>query len=228
MPQVDFDLIRGLVKRGLDTFGEFALFWNQDLDAVVRRRQDRGQALRRHADMVCEALKGCLPRRELTSEMLLPEGSEKEIDAGFVGVAWRIRGLSRFRSRSPNGQSAGHLAIGSMDCRNRKEDRQKLPAHQHDFRGLDSRLYVSRKSLGTAAQKRSRLKVFIRSHEFPEPVLVQPNGIRISGNEFLDGQAVNRRRTRHPLLLAVDEDGHEFLLSLARARFSAAVRLRFM
>src|SRR5262245_58558835 len=84
--EVDFDLIRGLVQRGLDTFGEFALFWNQDLDAVVRRRQDRGQALRRHADMVCDALRGCLPRRELTSGMLLPEGSEKEIDAGFVGV----------------------------------------------------------------------------------------------------------------------------------------------
>jgi hypothetical protein len=84
--QVDFDLIRGLVKRGLATFGEFALFWNQDLDAVVRRRQARGQALRRHADMVCEALGGCLPRRELAPEMLLPEGSEKEIDAGFVGI----------------------------------------------------------------------------------------------------------------------------------------------
>ncbi|MBI1913660.1 MAG: hypothetical protein HYS12_02725 [Planctomycetes bacterium] len=83
---VDFPLIRGLVQRGLDTFGEFALFWNQDLDAVVRRRQDRGQSLRRHADMVCEALKSCLPRRELTSGMLLPEGSEDQIDAGFVGV----------------------------------------------------------------------------------------------------------------------------------------------
>jgi hypothetical protein len=84
--QVDFDLIRGLVTRGLDNFGEFALFWNQDLDAVARRRQDRGQALRRHADMVCEALRGCLPRRELLSAMLLPDGAEKEIDAGFVGV----------------------------------------------------------------------------------------------------------------------------------------------
>jgi hypothetical protein len=84
--QVDFPLIRGLVKRGLDRFGEFALFWNQDLDAVVRRGQDRGQALRRHADMVCEALRGCLPRRELTSTMLLPAGSEKKIDEGFLGV----------------------------------------------------------------------------------------------------------------------------------------------
>jgi hypothetical protein len=84
--QVDFDLIRGLVQRGLDTFGEFALFWNQDLDAVVRRRQDRGQALRRHAEMVCDTLRGCVPRRELTSGMLLPDGSEKEIDSGYVGI----------------------------------------------------------------------------------------------------------------------------------------------
>jgi hypothetical protein len=37
---VDFPLLRGLVQRGLDKFGEFALFWNQDLDAVVRRRQE--------------------------------------------------------------------------------------------------------------------------------------------------------------------------------------------
>jgi hypothetical protein len=83
---VDFPLIRGLVKRGLEQFGEFALFWNQDLDAVVRRRQDRGQALRRHAEMVCETLRGCLPRRELTSGMLLPDGNEKELDDGFLGV----------------------------------------------------------------------------------------------------------------------------------------------
>src|ERR1700704_3524652 len=84
--QVDFPLIRTVVQRGLDTFGEFALFWNQDLDAVVRRCQDRGQALRRHTDMVCDALRGCLPWRELTSAMLLSVGGETEIDAGFVGV----------------------------------------------------------------------------------------------------------------------------------------------
>jgi hypothetical protein len=84
--EVDFNLIRGLVKRGLEKFGEFALFWNQDLDAVVRRRKDRGLSLRRHADMVCKALKGCLPRRDLTSEMLLPVGSEEKIDSGFVGT----------------------------------------------------------------------------------------------------------------------------------------------
>jgi hypothetical protein len=83
---VDFPLIRGLVQRGLDTFGEFALFWNQDVDAVSRRGQDRGAALRRHADMVAETLGGCLPRRDLTSAMLLAEGGEDQINAGYVGV----------------------------------------------------------------------------------------------------------------------------------------------
>ncbi len=28
----------------------------------------------------------CLPRRDLTSDMLLPEGSEQQIDTGFVGT----------------------------------------------------------------------------------------------------------------------------------------------
>jgi hypothetical protein len=83
---VDFHLIRSLIQRGLTRFGEFALFWNQDLDAVVRRRRDRGQALRHHADMVCKALKGCLPRRDLTSDMLLPEVTEQLLDDGFVGT----------------------------------------------------------------------------------------------------------------------------------------------
>jgi hypothetical protein len=105
--QVDFPLLRGLVKRGLDTFGEFALFWNQDLDAVVRRRQSRGEALRRHAEMVCEALRGCLPRRELTSAMLLPEGSERDIDAGFVGV----RGAFEVYRGSTRGHRMANLRV---------------------------------------------------------------------------------------------------------------------
>jgi hypothetical protein len=83
---VDFALIRGLVQQGLAKLGEFALFWNQDLDAVVRRRKNRGKALRRHAEAVCKAIKGLLPRRELSADMLLPEGSEERIESGFVGV----------------------------------------------------------------------------------------------------------------------------------------------
>ena len=81
----DFHLIRAVVQRGLARFGEFALFWNQDLDSVARRRNARGQAMRRHVEMVCQSLYGCLPRRQLTAEMLLPVGSEERIDAGFVG-----------------------------------------------------------------------------------------------------------------------------------------------
>src|SRR5579862_4423953 len=84
--ETDFPLIHGLVRRGLERFGEFALFWNQDLDSVSRRRQNRGEALRRHADMAASVLRGCLPRRELTSAMLLPAGSEPDIDGGFIGV----------------------------------------------------------------------------------------------------------------------------------------------
>ena len=83
----DFQLVRGLVKRGLEKFGEFALFWNQDLDAVVRRRKSRAQALRDHADLACRALQGCLPRRDLTSDMLLAEGSEEAVESDFVGTA---------------------------------------------------------------------------------------------------------------------------------------------
>lgn len=82
----DFQLVRSLVMQGLEKFGEFALFWNQDLDAVSRRQKKRGSELRRHAEMVCNVLKGCLPRRELTAQILLPEGTEGEIDAGFIGV----------------------------------------------------------------------------------------------------------------------------------------------
>jgi hypothetical protein len=84
--ETDFPLIHGLARRGLERFGEFALFCNQDLDSVSRRRQNRGEVLRRHAEMVASVLQGCLPRRELTSDMLLPPGSEAAIDAGDVGV----------------------------------------------------------------------------------------------------------------------------------------------
>ena len=83
---VDFQLVQALVQAGLQRFGEFALFWNQDLDAVVRHARDRGASLRRHADMVSKSLTACLPRRELTSEVLLPAGSEEQVNSGFVGT----------------------------------------------------------------------------------------------------------------------------------------------
>ena len=103
----DFQLIRGLALRGVERFGEFALFWNQDLDSVVRRRINRGQALRRHADMVCKALKGCLPRRDFVSEMLLPQGGEEQIDSGFVGA---LGAFEIYRGKT-NGHRMANLRI---------------------------------------------------------------------------------------------------------------------
>ena len=72
----------------------------QLLECFIAERDEAAfEALvRRHADMVCEALKGCLPRRKLTSTMLLPEGSEKQITSDFVGVLGSFeiyRGSSR-------------------------------------------------------------------------------------------------------------------------------------
>jgi hypothetical protein len=61
-----------------------------------------------------------------------------------------------------------------------------------------------------------RLSVF---HQLPHLILVQPNRIRIPGDEFVDLQAVNERRPRNTLLLAVDEDCDEVLPALTPCSF---------
>ena len=138
--ETDFPLIHGLVRRGLERFGEFALFWNQDLDSVSRRRQNRGEALRRHADMVASVLQGCLPRRELTSAMLLPTGSEADIDGGFIGVlgafeiyrgseraaiAWRTCGSSCGNGVSVFMQRRESCNLHSQQCKLRSHRRRQ-------------------------------------------------------------------------------------------------------
>jgi hypothetical protein len=47
----------------------------------------------------------------------------------------------------------------------------------------------------------------------PEFILVQPDGVGILGDEFVDGQAFNQVRSRNPLLFAINEDRHELPLS---------------
>jgi hypothetical protein len=44
---------------------------------------------------------------------------------------------------------------------------------------------------------------------------VQPDGISISGNELVDGQTIDHRRARDPLLPAINEDRHVLFFSLA-------------
>ncbi len=103
----DFLLLRGLIRQGLEKFGEFALFWNQDLDAVVRRRRKRGEALRQHAEQVCSALNQYLPRRELTADMLLPTGAEELLESGFQGIL----GAFEIYRGSTNGHRMANLRL---------------------------------------------------------------------------------------------------------------------
>ena len=120
----DFRLIRGLAARGLERFGEFALFWNQDLDSVVRRRGDRGQALRRHAEMVCRALAG-LSAAPRTGPRDAPAAARRGTDR--VGVrrrAGRVRDLPRKGQGTPNGQPATHPALDEK-CEMRKCGRNR-------------------------------------------------------------------------------------------------------
>ena len=56
---------------------------------------------------------------------------------------------------------------------------------------------------------------------------MQPNRVSISRDKFIDGHAFDQLRPRNSFLFAVDEDCHEILFSLRRARFSEAVSLRF-
>ena len=82
----DFRLVRGLAMRASERFGEFALFLNADLDAVLRQGFRPGLSLRRHAELVSRTFSGCFQRRRLSSKMLFPIGSEEAIDSGFIGT----------------------------------------------------------------------------------------------------------------------------------------------
>jgi hypothetical protein len=44
---------------------------------------------------------------------------------------------------------------------------------------------------------------------------VQPDGVGILGDEFVDGQAFDELRSRHQLLLAVNENRHVLLFPLS-------------
>jgi hypothetical protein len=47
----------------------------------------------------------------------------------------------------------------------------------------------------------------------PELILLQQDGIGVSGDEFVDGQAANRLGEPNPLPFAIQKDHHEFLLA---------------
>ncbi len=49
------------------------------------------------------------------------------------------------------------------------------------------------------------------SQAHPRLILVQPEGIGISSDEFINGKTIYHRRPRDALLLSMDENRHEFL-----------------
>ena len=51
-------------------------------------------------------------------------------------------------------------------------------------------------------------------HALPHLILMQPNGIRISSDELIHLHSIDGGRSPDSLLLSMDENGHEILLSL--------------
>jgi hypothetical protein len=82
----DLSLIKGLVQRSVDKFGEFILLYNKDLDGVLRQKQRPGEMLRRHSNKICELFEEYLPNRRFDPLVLLPQDAEKEIENGFTGI----------------------------------------------------------------------------------------------------------------------------------------------
>ena len=54
----------------------------------------------------------------------------------------------------------------------------------------------------------------IGRHQLPHLILVQPNRVRISGDEFIDGLPFDLLRARNSSLLAIGEDRHVVLFPL--------------
>ncbi|MCH7920669.1 MAG: hypothetical protein IIC50_22155, partial [Planctomycetes bacterium] len=65
--------------------------------------------------------------------------------------------------------------------------------------------------------------VFILIYVFPHFILVQPNGISVSEDEFFCWNAINRGRTLDTFLLAIHEDCHVFISPPLPLRLSAQV-----
>ena len=53
-------------------------------------------------------------------------------------------------------------------------------------------------------------RIFI-GHVFPQAVLMQPNWIRIPGDELVSTHTINHDGTPEPFLFSIDENRHEFL-----------------
>jgi hypothetical protein len=91
-----------MARRSVDRFGAFFLAWNADLDATRLHGIRASVALRRHADLLTEALGGAVSsRKTLDVENLVPvKESSRVDDRSWVG---RIGHFEVYR-----GKGGGH------------------------------------------------------------------------------------------------------------------------
>lgn len=81
----DLSLIKSLIINSVNKFGEFIIFYNKDLDSVVRVKQKPNEALRYHSEKICQVFEEYLPNRKFDPLVLLPQDAEKKIEDGFTG-----------------------------------------------------------------------------------------------------------------------------------------------
>jgi hypothetical protein len=77
-------LLKRLIINSIKKFGEFILFYNKDLDGILREGKTIPSSLRDHTNTICKIFKNYLPNRSINPFNILPENKEN-IQNDFVG-----------------------------------------------------------------------------------------------------------------------------------------------
>lgn len=78
--------IKRMIQKSIHKFGEFVLFYNKDIDSVVRQQKDKIQSLRSHTEAICKSFDNFLPNRKLDPYQILPKNYEYKLENNFVGT----------------------------------------------------------------------------------------------------------------------------------------------
>jgi hypothetical protein len=81
----DLSLLKPLIANSINKFGEFILFYNKDLDGIIREKKDISISLRSHTKKICETFNGYLTNRIIDQFSILPKDYENNIENKFVG-----------------------------------------------------------------------------------------------------------------------------------------------
>jgi hypothetical protein len=80
----NLSLIKNLIINSIEKFGELVLFYNKDLDGVIREGKSIPNSMREHTNRICEIFNNYLPNRKLDPFNILPQNAEN-ISNDFVG-----------------------------------------------------------------------------------------------------------------------------------------------